>query len=143
MKPIERLLARLDRVRQRGADQWSARCPAHDDRGPSLSIREVDGERVLLRCFAGCTVEQIVGAIGLELSDLFPTRPAPGGGHRPPRRRHLLSASQALELLVDEASLVAVAAVNIAHGVTLSDTDRARVMQAAGRIAYLHQEVMT
>ena len=32
---------------------WTARCPAHDDRDPSLSIRDAGG-KVLVRCHAGC-----------------------------------------------------------------------------------------
>ena len=31
-----------------------ARCPAHDDRKPSLSIRDADDGKVLVRCHAGC-----------------------------------------------------------------------------------------
>ena len=33
---------------------WMARCPAHDDREPSLSIRDADDGKVLVRCHAGC-----------------------------------------------------------------------------------------
>lgn len=42
---------------------WMARCPAHDDRTPSLSIREADDGRVLVRCHAGCTQEDVIGAL--------------------------------------------------------------------------------
>src|SRR5262245_61182843 len=49
-----------------------ARCPAHEDRNPSLSIGVGDDGRVLLHCWAGCTVQAILGALGLELRDLFP-----------------------------------------------------------------------
>jgi hypothetical protein len=73
---IEELLSRLDRVR-RNSSGWAARCPAHDDGNPSLSIREKDG-RILLHCFAGCPVEAIVAALGLELRDLYPN--GEGGG---------------------------------------------------------------
>ncbi len=139
--PVETFVSRLECVRQRGAGQWSACCPAHPDNGPSLSIREVDEGRVLLHCFAGCHVDQIVAAVGLELTDLFPPRPQGGRGTSPLKRRHLLGAGQALELLAGESNLVAVAASNIAHGVALGDADRARVLQAAGRIAYLRQEM--
>ena len=41
---------------------WTARCPAHDDRTPSLAIREADGT-VLVRCHAGCTQEQVIAAL--------------------------------------------------------------------------------
>lgn len=46
-------------------------CPAHADRSPSLSIREgIDG-RVLLHCFAGCSVESVCDALRIKVSDLF------------------------------------------------------------------------
>jgi hypothetical protein len=48
-----------------------ARCPSHDDRHPSLSLREGPGGKTLLHCFTGCSVEAIVAALGLEISDLF------------------------------------------------------------------------
>ena len=49
----------------------SAQCPAHDDRDPSLSIRECDDGKVLVHCFAGCKTEDILGALGLAWGDLF------------------------------------------------------------------------
>jgi hypothetical protein len=52
---------------------WEARCPAHDDRKPSLSVAEGQDGRVLLTCHAGCTVEAITAALGMEVKDLFPT----------------------------------------------------------------------
>jgi hypothetical protein len=50
---------------------WTARCPAHRDRNPSMSIREGRDGRVLLKCFAGCTVEAICGALQIRVSELF------------------------------------------------------------------------
>lgn len=66
------LISLLDKVKSTGKSRWQARCPAHPDKGPSLSIREMDDGRVLVHCFAGCSVHEIVQAVGLELSDLFP-----------------------------------------------------------------------
>lgn len=48
-----------------------ARCPAHDDRNPSLSVREAAEGRVLLYCFAGCQTVDVVAALGLSMRDLF------------------------------------------------------------------------
>jgi putative DNA primase/helicase len=42
---------------------WTARCPAHDDRTPSLSIRDADGSKVLVRCHAGCGQERVIDAL--------------------------------------------------------------------------------
>lgn len=75
------LLARLDGVRRlpprRGfASSHVARCPAHDDRRPSLGVDETPDGRVLLICrSAGCSAHEIVAAAGLELHDLYPPRP--------------------------------------------------------------------
>lgn len=41
---------------------WMARCPAHDDRDPSLSIRDVGG-KVLVRCHAGCNQRDVIAAL--------------------------------------------------------------------------------
>jgi hypothetical protein len=49
-----------------------ARCPAHDDREPSLSIRSGNDGRVLLHCHPGCSPEEVVKAAGIRMSDLFP-----------------------------------------------------------------------
>jgi hypothetical protein len=68
---IDEILGRLDRVKRTGTG-WLARCPAHRDRAPSLSIAEGDDGRVLLKCHAGCTVQDIVSALGLRMADLYP-----------------------------------------------------------------------
>lgn len=54
-----------------------ARCPAHDDRHPSLAIAEGRDGRTLLRCFKGCEVEAVARAAGLSINDLFVGAPAP------------------------------------------------------------------
>jgi hypothetical protein len=53
---------------------WIARCPAHDDRQPSLSIRTGDNGRELLRCHAGCTYDEIRAAMSQKAADLQPIR---------------------------------------------------------------------
>lgn len=69
--PLARVLAALAAVRQSGAS-YGARCPAHEDRQASLSIAVGTDGRVLVKCHAGCSAEQIVAAAGLTLGDLFP-----------------------------------------------------------------------
>lgn len=68
---VSHVLDLLDNVRPTGAG-WQARCPAHDDEHPSLSVDEGDDGRVLLYCHAGCSIDAIVGALDLTLADLFP-----------------------------------------------------------------------
>jgi len=63
------ICGRLKGVR-RSRDGWTALCPAHTDRTPSLCIREIDG-KILLRCHAGCTAEAVCDALGIRMRDLF------------------------------------------------------------------------
>jgi hypothetical protein len=72
---VDRVLDHLDRVTKRPKG-WSARCPAHDDRNPSLSVGIAEGGGILVHCFAGCPRERILAALGLQERDLQPQRPA-------------------------------------------------------------------
>lgn len=67
---VHDILSRLQGVNG-GGGQWSARCPAHDDKRQSLSISQGKDGQVLLKCHAGCTVESITSALGIEVKDLF------------------------------------------------------------------------
>jgi putative DNA primase/helicase len=72
MNPVlQNVLSRLRGVRKDGKG-WKALCPAHDDRKPSLKVDEAEDGKVLLKCFAGCGTEDIIAAIGLKMSDLYP-----------------------------------------------------------------------
>lgn len=141
MSPIDVVLPLLSKVRRRQPGQYSACCPAHDDKEPSLSVRETPDGAVLLHCFGGCEVSEIVAVIGLQLHDLFPPRDVPATG--PNRTARLLTPGQALDLLYDESQLVGIVAGNIGQGVELSEDDRRRVIQAAGRISYVRSAVMS
>jgi putative DNA primase/helicase len=66
---LEFILQKLSGVRRNGAG-YQARCPAHEDHNPSLSITEEDGT-ILLHCHAGCTTEAVCKELGIELRDLF------------------------------------------------------------------------
>jgi len=70
--PVSTVLERLEAVKPTGDGRWMARCPAHDDRKPSLSVARGENGRVLLKCFAGCEVGDICAAMGMEARDLCP-----------------------------------------------------------------------
>jgi DNA-binding transcriptional ArsR family regulator len=72
---FENVLDKLE-VASRNGEKAMCFCPAHDDRNnPSLSLK-ADNGRLLLHCFAGCRLEDIVSEMGLEMKDLF----VEGGG---------------------------------------------------------------
>lgn len=72
MSALDVLLSRLEKVSRRSGGRYRARCPAHQDRDPSLSIGVAQDGRILINCFAGCTPDDITAAVGMELWDLAP-----------------------------------------------------------------------
>ena len=76
----EEFISKLEGVQESGGG-WVARCPAHDDDSPSLSVSRGSDGRVLVHCHAGCSAEQICDSLGLKLADLMPAKPIkPSGG---------------------------------------------------------------
>jgi hypothetical protein len=65
------VFASLVQAQPSGAGRWKARCPAHNDRSPSLSIRAGDDGRVLVLCRAGCSLDSMLAALKLARRDLF------------------------------------------------------------------------
>ena len=68
---IETILERLRNVSKAGKG-FKACCPSHEDRSPSLALLETSDGRILIHCFAGCSPQDVLAAIGLSMSDLFP-----------------------------------------------------------------------
>lgn len=116
--PIDVVLARLDKPRRTGKG-WAARCPAHEDKSPSLSITEADGAKVLLHCFSGCNARDVLAAIGLEWKDLFPESLSPDA-RRDYQRKAATEAKREAELVIAMAQASA----------TLSPEDAAYLEQA-------------
>src|SRR3990172_157036 len=72
---VKVLLSRLEKPKKSRAprgciEEWISRCPAHNDRKPSLSIGLTKEGKILLKCFAGCTPESILEAIGFKMADI-------------------------------------------------------------------------
>lgn len=128
--PAELLLSRLDGVRSSGPDRWVAICPSHDDKSPSLSVRDA-GDRVLVHCHAGCTFSAVIGALGIEARQLFvggkaPRQIATANGER------RLTLSQVREHLSFEFMVL-----GTYHGTALSaltPADHARAQLATDRV---------
>lgn len=135
--PLGVVLGRLERV-QRHGDAWRADCPqGHKSRG-TLAIKQGDDGRVLLRCHAGCSAAEVLGAIGLSLSDLFDRPPVdhtPAGRERRREFASIAAWRAALPVLELEAAVVAIASERIARGLILGPDDAARVQLAHERIA--------
>ena len=125
-----KLIDHLDKVRSTGNGRWLACCPAHEDRTPSLSIRELEDGRVLVHCFAGCGAADVVGAVGLNLSDLFPEDQQQRKAKR--GQRHV--PADVLTCCSRDATLVLIAAEDVRQGKALSDDDADKLSRAAERL---------
>lgn len=139
MTPVESLLSRLQKVKGKNGS-WTACCPAHNDKGPSLAIREADDGRILLHCFAGCETLSVVQALGMDMTDLFPPdskrREYPVEGK--PRMKPAFYASDLIRILAFEALVVSICAHDLRKGKALKDDDYERLKVAQQRI----EEVM-
>ena len=128
----EALLSRLDRVRKTGSGRWLARCPAHDDSNPSLSIREIDDGTLLINDFGGCATSDVLAAVGLDLHALFPKR---AHDHRSQPERRPFHAEDVLRALKTETQIAAIVCARIAYGYEVDWDEYDRLMVAIGRIA--------
>lgn len=72
MNYVERFLEHFQDVEVLEPGRWKAKCPAHDDGTPSLSISLADDGKILHRCFAGCPNDLVRQSAGLEWSDYWP-----------------------------------------------------------------------
>ena len=136
----DRLLPLLTAVTRTGPNRWTARCPAHDDQHPSLSVREAEDGRLLMHCWARCDVQSIVDALGLAMCDLFPERdPAPSAGHASERRPW--NAASLIELAAFEAGVAVVVISDALHGREIGSEDLGRLAVAASRLADMREAV--
>ena len=128
---IDNLISRLRKVKRTGNGQFIACCPAHDDRSPSLSIREVDDGRVLLNCLAGCATEDVLGAVGLDFGDITPEKPI---YHKVKPIKPRVYSTDALRLIQFEARIILLAAYELKNNKPLADDDLKRLELAMERI---------
>ena len=126
---INKILERLQKVKQTKPNQWVACCPAHNDKHPSLAIKHCDNGKILIKCWSGCGIDDIVGAIGLELSDLFPE-----GTHYKKQEREHFSAETILKALHKESIIMRMLASDIKNGVQLGEQEIKRAEQAENKI---------
>lgn len=136
---LESLLSRLDGVKRTGHDRWVAKCPSHKDRRASLSVRGLDDGRVLLHCFAGCAVDMVVGAAGLQLSDLYP--PNQLQQHSAPAVPRPFRVREAIVALQSELRVAWVLLSDLAEGKAISEADRKRARVARDRCQALIEEL--
>jgi hypothetical protein len=135
MSNIDTILNCLSKVKALGHGRYKALCPCHSEKTPSLSVTDLGDGRIIAHCF-GCGANglDIVAAIGLEPSELFPKQPKnERQGYKPVRKP--FPAADVLESLLHEATIVMLAASDICNGVAVSKADFERIELANKRIS--------
>jgi len=118
------ILSHFDKVRATSKNgSYNCLCPAHDDRSASLSIKICDDGRVLIHCFAGCDIQNILSSVGLTLDDIIPQRIEllkPSG--------KAFNPFAILKNMKDEALFVYMCAREIEQGNPLQQTDKEKLL---------------
>jgi hypothetical protein len=131
--PAELFLPRLNRVKHIGKNHGICSCPgpnhAHGDRHPSMTWRINDENALLLFCNVGCSIYEIVAAVGLEVSDLFPRRQHHGKPSRP-----YFPAADVLAALSHEAIVIASCGRTILNKAPFTESDQERLVLAVHRV---------
>lgn len=134
---VNNLLSKLEKVRSTGNGKWLACCSAHNDRSPSLAIKQTDDQKLLLHCFSGCQVSDIVAAAGLTLSDLMPVSTKYQKGSKPPK----FNKYELFDRLMHESIILSLAIRQLLSFQDLSVEDDARVLVAENVINNIALEV--
>jgi 5S rRNA maturation endonuclease (ribonuclease M5) len=67
---LDQFLSRLENVKQKNPDQYQAKCPAHNDKHNSFSVKKKN-DKINFHCHAGCSSEAILSAMGLRWKDIY------------------------------------------------------------------------
>lgn len=130
------LLQRLEGVRNTG-NGWRACCPSCGGRNREVLSVTLGEKRVLVHCFAGCTSDEVLAAVGLTWKDIQPPRYWPVS---PDEKRKWRQAQReagfvvALETLAREIVVIQAASAQIARWQPLSEEDDKRLQEAVRRI---------
>ena len=133
VEPVNNILDRLDLVKESSNGRWRAKCPSHSSdasRKRTLSVGAADSGAVLLNCFVGCSAEQIVNAVGLELKDLFPRDDYIKNHNHRPRKdlRAIMNNAQ------HAATFVEVGARALLRGEQMAPDDKKMLAEAANHL---------
>lgn len=131
---LQEVLNRFDNVKETGSGQYSCRCPAHNDKSNSLGIKQ-DGDKILMNCFAGCSVKSILDSVGLQWKDIL----SPND-----EMNKLIKKSfnpyAVLKMLRDEVLHVGLSSSSIIKGNKLSEEDHSRLLKAISNIRSAYEK---
>lgn len=123
----------LDKLRSAGKDKWTACCPAHSDKTPSMSIKQNSDQSYLVFCFGcGANGVDVFKAMGLDLDELM------GYPDKTDYKRPVITRKQELDLREDKL-VVAIYDSVVKNGGVISLKDHSRHKLAVNRIKGIEQ----
>ena len=132
---IADILPKLEKVKAgRGRGQWLACCPAHQDRDPSLALKELSDGMVMLHCWSGCDAREIVNAIGLDMRSLYPPEPEPIQGRNVKPAMPHWRRQQFVDFLNFERLIMAIVRADFKAGRFISKVNLTRYFESVYRI---------
>ena len=128
---VEGLLSRLGGVKKTGQGRWIAKCPAREDKTPSLSIRETEDGKILIHDFGGSDFLDILAAINLRPIQLIPPHLRRDNGYqRGQRAAPPVPWQDALQAIAFQATVILIAAADIMRGDGITATTFKQVQHA-------------
>ena len=131
---LDKLLSNLQKVKRTSNNSWMACCSAHEDRSPSLSIKDTGDGRLILKCFAGCETIDVLGAIGMDWDDVMPPKQPVERIPTVKPLKQTIYATDALRVIKNEAMIITMAAMDINKGRVITDAELSRIKLAMERI---------
>lgn len=116
-------------LKQTGTDKFICRCPAHNDKSPSMAVKLQPGDKTLIHCFAGCEPSAIMETLGLSYKDLFPESDYDKNQWRQKKQSEFLK-----DQFIHDYVIVKLAEAWKKRNKTFSDNDRNTVKHAINRI---------
>ena len=137
MAKIAEFTGRLDKCRFLGEGRWLACCPAHADRSPSLAVfYDSAKDKMLIKCFAECSVDDIVSAVGMTLADLMPERIYDGKWERP-----RLNKIELFDKLFHESKIMRCVVEDLLTGKPVNVDSKLRALEACKIISNISDEI--
>lgn len=137
--PVELILSALAKYRQTAPGRWLGSCPGplhkRGDRNMSLSIGETAEGAALVHCFAGCETADILRALGLEMSDLFPPKLGEPGYHGGRPKVPPIPWRDVWDAIGTDLTACSIAFTDLARGKTFSPEDAAFIARKAADLA--------
>lgn len=133
---IDALLSRLEKVKSANGE-FMALCPAHQDHNPSLTLKETPDGKILMKCWAGCTVYDICSALELDITDLFPDKVE----NYEIQQREFFNHKHVFNALYCDLVWLEICAKHIADYGTLCEENQARLAEVSQRFHEAHKHI--